>query len=300
MPSTPAPDRPRRSRTIGRLPTILVCGVAMVLASIGFPRISEATVSSGDRATFEPLTPARILDTRFGPSPLPVGTKLGAGVTLDLQVAGQGGVAADATAVVINITVDGGTATSHLTVWPTGEAKPNTANVNFVAGQVIPNLVIVKIGTGGKISIANNTGQTHVIGDVDGYFHGHNFDDRYDTKAQVDAKLLALVVSSAQISNGAVTESKLAKQHLSITLSVAVSIPAGVCKKVGSITNPSPGSSGDLLLFSAGSLSSHPDVTFPVQRMGSSGASVIACNGGSTSNAFDVGQKLNALVIDNL
>jgi hypothetical protein len=271
----------------------------MVLASVGFPRISEATVSSGDRATFEPLPPARILDTRFGPSPLPVGTKLAAGVSLDLQVTGQGGVAADATAVVINMTVEGGTATSHLTVWPTGDAKPNASNVNFVAGQVIPNLVIVKIGAGGKISITNNTGQTHVIGDVNGYFHGHNFDDRYYTKAQVDAKLVALVVSSTQIANGAVTESKLAKQHLSITLSVAASVPAGVCKKIGTFTNPTPGSSGDLLLFSAGSLANHPDITFPVQRMGSSGASVIACNGGSTSNAFDVGQKLDALVIDN-
>jgi hypothetical protein len=302
-----APAAGRRPHRLGTWPSVLVCAAAMMLAMVGFPRISEATSSSGDRAIFEPLAPARILDTRFGPSPLPVGTKLATGVTLDLAVTGNGGVAADATAVVINVTVTEASATSHLTVWPTGEAKPNASNLNFVAGQAVPNLVIVKLGAGGKISIANNTGQTHVIGDVNGYFRGHNFDDRYYTKAQIDAKLSALQITSSQIkdgevknadlADGSVTESKLAKQHLSVTFSVAVSVPAGVCKTIGSMANPTPGQAGDLLLFSAAG--SHPDVTFPIQRMGSSSASIVACNGGSFSNAFDVGSKINAVVIDN-
>jgi len=305
--TTTSSDGSRRKRRLGTWPTVVLCGVSMMLATIGLPHISEATTSSGDRAIFEPLPPARILDTRFGPSPLPVGTKLASGVTLDVQVTGAGGVAADASAVVINVTVTEASAASHLTVWPSGGAKPNVSNVNFVAGQSIPNLVIVKLGANGKISLANNSGQTHVIGDINGYFRGHNFDDRYYTKAQVDAKLSALQVTSSQIkdgevknddlADGSVTESKLAKQHLNVTFSVAVSVPAGACKKIGSFSNPSPGQAGDLLLFSAGGY--HPDVTFPIQRMDSSGASIVACNGGANSNAFDVGSKIYALVIDN-
>jgi hypothetical protein len=36
-------------------------------------------------------------------------------------------------------------------VWPFGIGKTNTSNLNFQAGQNIPNTVIVPVGTGGKI-----------------------------------------------------------------------------------------------------------------------------------------------------
>jgi hypothetical protein len=54
------------------------------------------------------------------------------------------------TAVVVNTTVDQPTAPSHLTVYPAGTTKPNAANLNFVANQTVPNLVIVRVGTGSK------------------------------------------------------------------------------------------------------------------------------------------------------
>ena len=91
---------------------------------------------------FHPVTPARILDTRrpgFG--------AIGPDTTLDLKVTGAGGVPpAGATAVALNVTVAGATAPSFLTVFPAGEAKPNASNVNFVAGQIVANLVVAKLG----------------------------------------------------------------------------------------------------------------------------------------------------------
>ncbi|MEZ5208145.1 MAG: hypothetical protein R2690_14495 [Acidimicrobiales bacterium] len=96
--------------------------------------------------------------------------KVAGGSSIDLTVTGVGGVPADATAVAVNMTVTNATAASHLTVWPKGVTMPVASNLNFNAGTTIPNMVIVGVGTGGKISIFNNSGQTDVIGDVVGYY----------------------------------------------------------------------------------------------------------------------------------
>ena len=65
----------------------------------------------------------------------------------------------------------GPTAPSYLTVYPSDVSLPNTANLNFNAGQTIPNLVMVKVGVAdGKVKIFNFSGQTNVIFDVAGYF----------------------------------------------------------------------------------------------------------------------------------
>ena len=96
---------------------------------------------------------------------------VGAGATFNLTVAGRGGVpATGAGAVALNVTATNPTASSYLTVWPTGKRQPNASNLNFVAGQTIPNMVIVPVGANGQISIYNNTGTVDVIVDVLGWF----------------------------------------------------------------------------------------------------------------------------------
>jgi hypothetical protein len=44
------------------------------------------------------------------------------------------------------------------------------SNLNWVAGDVVPNLVTVKIGAAGQVSVYNLNGNTHVIADVAGYY----------------------------------------------------------------------------------------------------------------------------------
>ena len=70
----------------------------------------------------------------------------------------------------LNVAVSGPTAAGYLTVFPAGEPKPWAANLNFLAGQTVPNLVTAKLGAGGKVSLANAAGATHVIADVAGRF----------------------------------------------------------------------------------------------------------------------------------
>ncbi|HET7722878.1 MAG TPA: hypothetical protein VFK43_23115, partial [Acidimicrobiales bacterium] len=116
-----------------------------------------------------PLPPARVLDTREG-NGAPV-AKMAPNSSLDLQVTGRGGVpAAGVSAVVLNVTVTEPSALSFLTAWPTGEARPLASNLNFTAGQTVPNLVVVKVGAGGKVSLYNYAGTTHVIADVSGWY----------------------------------------------------------------------------------------------------------------------------------
>jgi len=120
-----------------------------------------------DGTLFRSLSPARILDTRIN---LGWAGKLGHGGTATVNVVNTGGVPANAKAVVVNATVTEPTAAGYITVWPSNSAQPTASNLNFVPGQTVPNLVMVKVGTDGKVKIYNAAGQTHVIFDVVGYF----------------------------------------------------------------------------------------------------------------------------------
>lgn len=117
------------------------------------------------------LTPARIADTRVGSGYPDAGTPLGPGASLAVQVAGVGGVpATGVSAAVLNITVTNPTAAGYLTVFPTGLARPTASNLNWTTGQTLANRVVVPVGSGGQISLYNQTGTTDVVVDVDGYF----------------------------------------------------------------------------------------------------------------------------------
>jgi hypothetical protein len=125
--------------------------------------------SSGSDGLYNPLTPARILDTRNGTG-APIG-QLGADQTLNLQTTGAGGVPpSGVSAVVLNVTVTNASAPSYLTIFPSGASPPLASNLNFVAGQTVPNRVIVGVGTGGRVGFFNAAGSVDVIADVGGWF----------------------------------------------------------------------------------------------------------------------------------
>ena len=92
-----------------------------------------------------------------------------AGGTIELQVGGVAGVPADAVAVVLNVTASTPTAGGFITVWPCGQPQPNASNLNYAPGDTIPNLVITKLGTGGKVCILS-LATTDILADVSGYF----------------------------------------------------------------------------------------------------------------------------------
>jgi hypothetical protein len=118
---------------------------------------------------YTPLTPARILDTRDGTGG--IGAPLGPQATVDVQITGRGGVpAGGVTAVAMNVTVTQPTASGFLTMYPAGTPRPLAANLNYTPGKTVPNLVVVKVGAQGRVSMFNLAGNTHVIYDVAGWF----------------------------------------------------------------------------------------------------------------------------------
>ena len=133
---------------------------------------------------FSGVAPARICDTRSGnPSQLSGtaaqcnGKTLGPGGTLQVQVAGVGGVPAESSttppvAVVLNVTVTNTSTPSYLTVWPTGSPQPVTSDLNWPQGDTVPNLVQVALGTSGQVSIYNAQGSADVVADVVAYESG--------------------------------------------------------------------------------------------------------------------------------
>lgn len=133
-------------------------------------------ISAGDPATpgtFVSLSPTRILDTRGSD-----GVALGAPIrqvagkdTLTLSVTGVGSVpTSGVSAVVLNLTVTNAGEAGHITAYPSGESLPTASNLNFVGGQTIPNLVVVKVGSDGKVTLNNGSGRpVDLIADVAGY-----------------------------------------------------------------------------------------------------------------------------------
>jgi hypothetical protein len=121
-----------------------------------------------------PLPPARLLETRSGPDLATVdGVANGLGLreresVTELVVAGRGGVAADAAAVALNVTVTEPQAAGFLTVFPCGIARPNAATVNYVSGATVSNGVITQIGPNGKVCVFTKAA-AHLVVDVNGY-----------------------------------------------------------------------------------------------------------------------------------
>ena len=121
-----------------------------------------ATIDLG--AAHRPLaSPARLLDTRNGiGSPA---SKVGVGDVLVLPVTGQVGIPSSATAVALNVTVTAPDEAGFVTVYPCGQDVPNASNLNFTAGQTIPNLVIAHVGQNGSICFVTSA-RTHLIADI--------------------------------------------------------------------------------------------------------------------------------------
>lgn len=150
----------------GRVSIYLGGGTAHVIVDVMgyFPSLGE----------FAPLSPARLLDTRPGQPTIdglgPKGAIVGP-TSINIDVLGRGGVALSrVSAVVMSVTVAQPSAAGHVRVWPAGAAMPNASAVNFPAGRTVPNLVVAKLGSAGRVSLFLSNGTAHLIADVMGYY----------------------------------------------------------------------------------------------------------------------------------
>jgi hypothetical protein len=129
-------------------------------------------------AVFNTVVPSRIMDTRNGTGGVAVG-KVGngrddSGDVLEFSVLGKGTLPSSAAAigaVSMNVTVTGtsvGDEGGWVAVFPCG-TSPGVSNLNFVAGQTIPNAVITPVSSDGKVCF-KVYGKANLIADINGYF----------------------------------------------------------------------------------------------------------------------------------
>jgi hypothetical protein len=131
----------------------------------------EPIPGAATNGRFVGITPSRVLDTR--PTSLVgySGAKPGPAATVTVGVTTAGGPpASQISAAVLNVTATEATAEGFVQVAPGGALNPGaSSNLNPLAGQTVPNLVIVPVASDGSVSLYTQSG-THLIVDVMGYF----------------------------------------------------------------------------------------------------------------------------------
>ncbi len=126
---------------------------------------------AGSGQGYTPITPLRVLDTRFGTG---LTGKFMANIARPFVVAGVGAIPADATAVTANLTVANQTKGGYVSVTPTADNNPATSTLNFPLNDTRANGLTIPLNLiDGSISAvykAADGASADLILDVTGYY----------------------------------------------------------------------------------------------------------------------------------
>ena len=242
-------------RIVARLLSIGAGGVAVLLVPGLMTLPSSASTRSltpgADRtghltatvaATYVALSPTRITDTRAGSGYPNAGKTLGAGGSINVQVTGAEGVpTSGVTAVVVNVTVVGPTASSYVTLFPEGTTQPVVSNLDFTTGETLANLATVPLGSQGGLTVYNYVGSVNVVIDVEGF---------YTTTAQTRGlynpvnplRVLGTLAAGSSIGAGVST---------AVTVAGVDGVPADASAVVANVTVAGPSGPGYLTVYPA-------------------------------------------------
>ncbi|MDA7753439.1 DUF5011 domain-containing protein [Pseudomonadales bacterium] len=150
-------------------------------------------------------------------------------------------VPASATAASINVTAVTPGGGGFITVWPCGVERPLASNLNYVAGDVVPNGVIAPIGSNGKVCFYSLS-DTDLVVDVAGWFEGDAF---------VGATPLRLVDTreTSRVTPVETLVLKVADINANTATGVATIIPFDVGAVALNVTVVSPDSAGFVTVY---------------------------------------------------
>lgn len=156
------------ARTPRTRPTSWMLAAAGIVAGgLGLVAGARADDPPANPSVVVPLAPVRILDTRAG-----IGVSAGriaADQTIRVQVTGAAGIPAEATGVLLNVTVTAADGAGYVTAFPAGGARPNASVINFSAGEDVANMITATLGEAGGIELFNAQSSAHLVADVAGY-----------------------------------------------------------------------------------------------------------------------------------
>jgi len=221
---------------------------------------------------YTPLAPVRLCDTRaissFSPmnqcndgavspsGPVPAG---GTKVVNVANTTANDGVPTDATSVVLNVTaVNVAAPGGFMTVFPSGAPEPNASNLNYAAGEVVPNLVEVGVGTNGQVTFASSS-QTDLVVDVEGYTSasGAGLYTALSPTRICDTRVSGSATPSNQCDNGMAQAAGRVTAASPLTINVAndgtsFGVPAGATAAVLNVTDTNPAASGFVTIYPQG------------------------------------------------
>jgi alpha-tubulin suppressor-like RCC1 family protein len=113
-------------------------------------------------ASFVPLAPTRLLDTRNGNGPV------GPGASIPLDLADR--LPLTSTGAMLNITGVDATAPTFVSVTTFHGIRTEGSTLNLAAGQTVPNAAAVAFDERRGLRLYNNNGAVHLIADLAGYF----------------------------------------------------------------------------------------------------------------------------------
>jgi hypothetical protein len=227
-------------------------------SSAGYTNISVtandgfATTSPNDQnsytsfvlgADYTAMNPTRMLDTRKAIG-VATTTPVPANSDVTLTVGGVDGIPTTGlAAVVMNVTVTKPTAGGYLTVYPHGAFTPNSSNLNFSAGQTVPNLVTTMV-TDGKVNFHNGSaGTVHIVADVEGYYadSGNGFKSVTPVRVLDTRKPIGVPVKAPVPANGR------------LALDLSAQVPSGTTAVTMNVTVTNPKAGGFLTVYPDGS-----------------------------------------------
>ena len=140
---------------------------------------ASAEVLIREDLVYTPVTPCRIIDTRF-PTPNILGPNSGRDFGISSSdysaqggQAGSCGIPANASAVAINVVSTGQSGVGHLRVIQSGVAVPNVAFLNYQPGVNLANAGIARVAAPSSTNglfIYSGGSQSHAVVDIMGYF----------------------------------------------------------------------------------------------------------------------------------
>lgn len=215
-------------------------GVALaIVAAFAFvPWRANADPGDAD-ATFVPITPCRLFDTRPAPDRVGLYGAFGVDDTKTIQARGTNGkctIPTDAVGLSLNVTALGATTLTYLTIWP-GGSRPIASSLNPSPGEPpTPNAVATNLSATGAFNVYNLAGSVEVLVDVNGYYTKSSLQ-------QLNQRLMALesanpgpriavleaahpAVLAAHAESGNVAESIFGVGSSANVLSVTINAPA--------------------------------------------------------------------------
>lgn len=141
----------------------------MLALSLSVVVVPAAHADPGISGSYNTVRSQRLLDTRTGTGAPKHTVAKGATLTFNPTT----GITGPVSAVVLNVTAVNPAAVGYLTVYPAGGVRPLASNLNYQPRQTVPNMVVVKTGTGGAVSIFNGSeGTIDILADIEGYVAG--------------------------------------------------------------------------------------------------------------------------------